>query len=714
MNKRIFRFSKDHCDWDVNSPKPMKMTLGGKGASLVEMSKLEMPVPPGFTITTEVCNAYRKLDDSDAAVVAFMDDLMSEVLEHMNWLRDQFGYLPLVSVRSGAPVSMPGMMDTILNVGLTKGRLVEWSERLNPKAAADSRRRLIQMMGSTAYGVDAGAFEFQLSGAKAKAGVKLDSELDAQQAADLCDVFEDVFHNKTTLDFPDTVALQLRAAIRAVFDSWMNPRAIEYRKINNLSEDMGTAVTVQAMVFGNMSDTSGSGVLFTRDPSTGLNMITGEFLSNAQGEDVVAGVRTPDDLAEYVGVAQPLKWAAELIQVCYTLENYYRDMADVEFTVQEGQLFILQSRVGKRAAAAAFKIAYDMVHEGLIDWPTALSRLTPDQFKKVRRPAIDPTFKAKPDLVGLPACPGVVSGVPVFSAEDAVNCTEPCILVRHETDPDDIAGMAKAVGILTATGGATSHAAVVARAMDKPAVVGATGLDQQVLKVLNFEDKKKRITIDGSTGRVWFNGDVPVVDSSKTPEVQGVMQACMDKFGGMPLFEVDPDVEPQGRYCISAANWWGEAEVLEAVLDGIEGLKHENIVLDLRTPAQYRVGSDALLEGVFGTDIALVHFQFEATDELIKRSKKLKGLVIVGTFGVNSDKLRQAGYVVPTSPTVVADLLQPLVGPPSDLFIQNIIGGKEAYDKLVAALKLAGHGLQLVPEAVPAEYAVFKVLSGAA
>ena len=378
--------------------------------------------------------------------------------------------------------------------------------------------------------------------------------------------------------FPQDREEQLRAAMKAVFDSWMNERAIEYRKLNKIDEKMGTAVNVQAMVFGNMGDDSGTGVLFTRDPSTGAKKVMGEFLQNAQGEDVVAGIRTPENLDKMPHLDGVWPEVHGLLMVLsHTLEQHYRDMVDIEFTVQKGVLYVLQSRSGKRAAQAAFKIAVDQVAEKLIDKKTAIGRLSVDQFKIVRRPSIDPSFKVKPDLTGLPACPGVVSGKPVFSSADAVNCNEPCILVTHETTPDDIAGMAKATGILTQTGGATSHAAVVARAMDKTCITGATALDMAEMK------KVKKVTIDGSTGNVWLDKEVPVIDGSDSAEIGTVMGWCMDVLGTSEVAPVDIGMDRPHR--VMAAYWWGNEDVLGAVLDGIAELpSRQHVTLDLRGP----------------------------------------------------------------------------------------------------------------------------------
>ncbi len=431
--KRIFRFSEEACDWTEKDQGKAKKILGGKGAGLVMMAQAGMPVPPGFTITTEVCNQFRQIAHADTeGAGGFLDSLMDEVTAHDKWLAEKFGYFPLVSVRSGAPVSMPGMMDTILNVGLTDAALPEWAERIGEKAALDSYRRLIQMLGATAYGIDHDVFEFQLAKAKKEAGIAHDHELSVEQLVKLVQIFKWAFKEVTGSAFPQHRSQQLRAAMRAVFDSWMNERAVFYRQQNKIDEKMGTAVNIQAMVFGNMGDDSGTGVLFTRDPSTGAKKVMGEFLQNAQGEDVVAGIRTPENLDKMPhldGVWAEVHGA--LMVLSHTLEQHYRDMVDIEFTVQKGVLYVLQSRAGKRAAQAAFKIAVDQVAEKLIDRKTAIGRLSVEQFKIVRRPSIDPSFKVKPDLTGLPACPGVVSGKPVFSSADAVNCNAPCILVTH-------------------------------------------------------------------------------------------------------------------------------------------------------------------------------------------------------------------------------------------------------------------------------------------
>lgn len=619
MSKLVYGFSKNYLDWTKTDGKVSKTILGGKGAALVKMIADGINVPPGFTITTDACHALA--DTSKEAETIF--GLKLALNAQMKRLAGNFGFEPLVSVRSGAPVSMPGMMDTILNVGLNDQNIDLWAARIGERAAWDSYRRLIQMLGSTALGVPMVLFDHEFEHIKEITGAKEDADLTASQLNDVVNAYKHVVSKYTKKDFPQSPREQLFAAMMAVFKSWHNPRAIEYRKINKIDPAMGTACTVQAMVFGNMGDDSGTGVLFTRDPSTGDNFVMGEFLQNAQGEDVVAGIRTP--LPINVMPTLGGKWGTIRHQIkllCAELEKSYHDMVDIEFTVQKGELFVLQSRVGKRSARAAVKIATDLVAEGVIGWDEAFKRITRDQYMVLRRPSIDPKFKTKPNLVGLPACPGVVSGKPVFSSVDAINCKEPCILIGHETTPDDIGGMNAAVGILTKTGGATSHAAVVARAMDKTCVVGCTEMDIDALK------KFKRITIDGATGKVWFDVEVPVVDASDDPALKALEAAAL---GNMPeAVTLDqPGERPQTIY---AAHWWGSKDVLETVVSGIAALPDKSkITLDLRPPRCFASG-DAVLEDAFGV-AAQALFEMDIVDMLISKKWDLQGLCIVAREG---------------------------------------------------------------------------------
>lgn len=641
-----YGFSKELCAWSGTDEAEAKKILGGKGAALVKMAKDGLNVPPGFTYTTEICNGLAKMDE--AAKDAVYEQLRIIAVDELTKLKAKFGFIPLVSVRSGAPVSMPGMMDTILNVGLTDLNIGDWEKRIGARSAWDSYRRLIQMLGATAFGIPATVFDNVLHDAKANKEVENDADLDVDDLKAVVDAYKQVFHKAIGHEFPKDPISQLMAAIKAVFNSWMNPRAIEYRKINKIDPSMGTACTVQTMVFGNMGYDSGTGVLFTRNPSTGAAEIMGEFLPNAQGEDVVAGIRTPYPLEMMQKGKRPKEiehvssWGSihhDLVVLCAILEKSYNDMVDIEFTVQKGELFVLQSRVGKRSARAAFKIAHDLVKGKAITWEQASKRLTRQQFKVVRRPSLDPSFKQKPDLTGLPACPGVVSGVPVFSSEDAVNSPYPCILISHETTPDDIAGMNAAVGILTQTGGATSHAAVVARAMDKTCVVGCTELNIQAVKKAQYQ----RITIDGATGNIWFEVQVPVVDGSESTEVK----AFMDWSAEGSFVSSTLDQDEAVKHTIYAAHWWDQPTVAEIVLDGLAKMKsRKNVELDLRGPWVFEAAQDALLQNSFGvySEDKKEEFGVWLRSQVLARKKELKGLRLVNGWESEFSQFDKAGF----------------------------------------------------------------------
>ncbi len=506
----------------------MKRILGGKGAGLVEMTRIGLPVPPGFTIPTEMCIKYFEKND-------LPEGLWDEVLEAMKILEGKTGKKfgsddnpLLVSVRSGAPVSMPGMMDTILNLGLTDKSVLGLAKQTsNSRFAWDAYRRLIQMFGNVVLGIKHEKFEEELEKVKRKYGAKLDVELSPEALKELVERFKNVYR-KEGYEFPQDPYKQLELAIRAVFESWNNERAIVYRKINKIPDDMGTAVNIVTMVFGNMGEDSGTGVAFTRDPRTGEKHLYGEFLPNAQGEDVVAGIRTPHAINEYskqdanrnlptMEEMMPEVYK-QLVEVAEILERHYRDMQDIEFTIERGKLYLLQTRTGKRTAMAAVRIAVEMVDEGLIDKREAIMRVTPKNVDTLLHPQVDPKAKKTVIAKGLAASPGAALGKVVFDPDKAVEWAqsgEKVILVRPETTPDDIHGMNAAQGILTARGGMTSHAAVVARAMGKPAVVGCEELMINMAEryFVAREHKIREgdvITIDGTTGEVYI-GEVPLI-----------------------------------------------------------------------------------------------------------------------------------------------------------------------------------------------------------
>ena len=528
MDKLVYLFGGEKTDGGAE----MKDLLGGKGANLAEMARLGIPVPPGFTITTEVCRYYV---EHEGGYPPGLKEQVEEGVKHLEKATGRkFGDPEnplLVSVRSGAPVSMPGMMDTILNLGLNDQSVKGLAERTTPRFAYDAYRRLLSMYGSVVLGVkdegEAGVdpFDAAMEALKREKGAASDLELSAEDLAELVQRYKDIIE-RAGKSFPQDPWQQLWGAIGAVFRSWNNERARVYRRLNRIPDTLGTAVNVQAMVFGNLGERSGTGVAFTRDPATGENRFYGEYLLNAQGEDVVAGIRTPQPIT----VAQksdPSQVALEeampevyrqLVEVRELLERHYRDMQDIEFTIEEGKLYLLQTRTGKRTGFAAVRIAVEMVEEGLITEKEAILRIDPaEQLSQLLQPIFDPKEKAKAKVLarGLPAGPGAATGRIALTAEAALRLaeTEPVILVRHETSPEDIQGMAVAKGILTSRGGMTSHAAVVARQIGKVAVVGCEGL------IVDYEKKTVSaggvtlkegdwLSIDGTTGEV-LAGQIP-------------------------------------------------------------------------------------------------------------------------------------------------------------------------------------------------------------
>ena len=502
----------------------MKELLGGKGANLAEMTNLGIPVPPGFTISTEVCAAFYENERNYPA------GLREEVAEHLERLETMMGKKLgdagdplLVSVRSGAAQSMPGMMDTVLNLGLNDAAVEGLAEQSgNPRFAKDAYRRFIQMYGDVVMGVEHEHFEHALAAAKNAKGVTEDTDLDADDLDGVIAAYKEIYASHTGGPFPQAPLDQLWGAIDAVFGSWNSTRAIRYRQIEGIKGLLGTAVNVQSMVFGNFGDDSGTGVCFTRDPSTGENVFYGEYLINAQGEDVVAGIRTPLPLSRLRDTAPEMM--TQLEEVRGRLETHYRDMQDMEFTIQQGRLFLLQTRNGKRTGPAAVKLAIDMVNEGLISQREAISRVTADLLDQCLHPMIRAEARPKAAVLatGLNASPGAATGQVVFTAEAAEEWVEQgkrVLLVRRETSPEDIGGMHAAEGILTATGGMTSHAAVVARGMGTPCVAGCKEvvISGGAASIDGFPVAEGQwLTIDGGTGEV-FDGELPLI----TPKVAG-------------------------------------------------------------------------------------------------------------------------------------------------------------------------------------------------
>ncbi len=524
-DKYVYFFSRDYTE----GKKELKELLGGKGANLAEMSELKLPIPPGFTVTTEVCDLYYKNDRKHA------EGLDAQVRENLEKLEDLMGKKLgdkddplLVSVRSGAAVSMPGMMDTVLNLGLNDESVEGLAKRSdNPRFAYDSYRRFIQMFGSVVLEIDHHKFEAILETQKKSKGITDDVGMDVEDLKAIVVTYKELVKKETGAEFPQDPIDQLWKSMNAVFGSWNNDRAIKYRELNKITGLQGTAVNIQAMVFGNLGETSGTGVSFSRNPSTGENKYYGEYLMNAQGEDVVAGIRTPKDVSELE--KQNAEIYRQLIDIKDRLEHHYSDMQDMEFTIQDGELYILQTRNGKRTGFAAVRIAAEMVHEGLIDKKEAIMRVKPEDLDQLLHPNIDPAESYTSIAKGLPASPGAAVGKIVFTAEKAEEWearSEKVILVRKETSPEDIGGMAVAQGILTATGGMTSHAAVVARGMGTCCVAGCGDLTITSENTCEISGKSFKegdiITLNGSTGEV-IDGGIKLI----TPEISGNFEEFM-------------------------------------------------------------------------------------------------------------------------------------------------------------------------------------------
>ncbi|OHV17520.1 pyruvate, phosphate dikinase [Methylorubrum extorquens] len=532
MTKWVYSFG----DGKAEGEAAMRNLLGGKGANLAEMSNLGLPVPPGFTITTEVCTYYYQHGETYPAELT---DAVKEALEKVGTLTGRrFGDAEkplLVSVRSGARASMPGMMDTVLNLGLNDATVEALAKDADDERFAyDSYRRFITMYSNVVLGVEHHAFEEALEHYKEQKGLTLDTDLKADDWKHLIGVYKKIVRDEHGSEFPQGAEDQLWGAIGAVFDSWMIPRAKKYRELNQIPESWGTAVNVQAMVFGNMGDTSATGVAFTRNPSTGESALYGEFLINAQGEDVVAGIRTPQDITEKARIeaksdkpsmekAMPDSFA-ELTRIYGILEKHYRDMQDMEFTIERGKLWMLQTRNGKRTAKAALRIAVELAGEGLISKEEAIKRIEPGALDQLLHPTIDPDAERTVIATGLPASPGAAVGEIVFNSEEAEaakKAERKCILVRIETSPEDIHGMHAAEGILTTRGGMTSHAAVVARGMGKPCVSGVGSI--------RIDYKAKTLTVGGVTLKA---GDVITVDGSTGQVIQGEVKMLQPELSG--------------------------------------------------------------------------------------------------------------------------------------------------------------------------------------
>ncbi|MEO0960779.1 MAG: pyruvate, phosphate dikinase [Pseudomonadota bacterium] len=668
MTKWVYSFGDGKAEGSASD----RNLLGGKGANLAEMSNLGLPVPPGFTITTELCTAYY---DNDRQYPSELSGEVDAALEHVGSLVGaKFGDTTnplLVSVRSGARASMPGMMDTVLNLGLndeTIGALAKLSG--DERFALDSYRRFIQMYSDVVLGVDHYHFEEILETFKEDNELTLDTELTAENWKEIISHYKAAVERELGQPFPQDVRDQLWGAISAVFGSWRNDRADTYRKLHNIPESWGTAVNVQAMVFGNMGDTSATGVAFTRDPSTGAKQFYGEFLINAQGEDVVAGIRTPQNLTKQsrveAGSSDPSMEEAmpevfgQLVDIYKKLEGHYRDMQDIEFTVQQGKLWMLQTRNGKRTAKAALKIACDMVDEGLITSNEAVLRVEPGSLDQLLHPTLDPDAPRNVIATGLPASPGAASGAVVFTAEHAVECMQEgkrVILVRIETSPEDIHGMHAAEGILTTRGGMTSHAAVVARGMGRPCVSGAGSVrvdyDGKTFTVGGETVKEGDvITIDGSKGQVIL-GEVPTLQ----PELSGDFAKLMvwaDEARRMKVrtnAETPADAETARKFgaegigLCRTEHMFFEAERIVAVREMILADEHDKasrkVALDKILPMQRKDFAD-LFEIMSGLPVTIRLLDPPLHEFLPQTDAEMDE--VAAASGIDAAKLKQRAH----------------------------------------------------------------------
>ena len=690
-NKRAIALSHDE----------LTALAGGKGAGLMRMARARVRVPPAVILPVTWCRDFRAASptEQDTLVERMTTIVMDIYSAHFEWQAARGR--ALMSVRSGAPVSMPGMMDTILNVGLTTSMYASGREYegKDDRRLPDCRRRLIQMLGTTAYGIPSTVFTAMLDEAKASAGVKHDAELNADQLDALGTRYLAAFEAATGKPFPDTVREQVSVAIRAVLVSWDNERARAYRDVNGISHDMGTAVIVQKMIFGNTGPSSGTGVLFTRDPNTGENKWFGEFLTNAQGEDVVAGIRTPVSIDVFAKNPKFSAARSRLSDYVDTLHREYRDMLDIEFTIEAGSLYVLQVRPGKRTATAALKIAADLHRQQVITTPELFARITRDQWRMAGKPVVAPDFATPPTCVGIPAVPGVVTGIARLAADAAASAAkgEPVILVGHETTPDDYSAMVASAGILTKVGGATSHAAVVARDMNRPCVVGALDIDPDTLV-------GKTVTIDGTTGRVWVGVTVPVTNPAANPALQHIYKAVRD---------IEPYVvstEVGDKHVIPLVDMLDEAALSAFVKAWAKRASgSQRLVLDARQPRSLRAAEDAAVWEFLSSGLPSVAPLAGVLAALASKCEGLtrKSVVLTDCPTVRDMALSRGFQLVQTADTL-AGLLEPgEVRRPVPALVDKL--GVDGMRRLYQIAFRAG--LDLLPgSAVPLEYAVHRAL----
>jgi pyruvate,orthophosphate dikinase len=667
------------------------VVLGGKGAGLNAMVCLGLPVPDGFTIHTEACVAYQLKPKGTYCRISGLAKKAYKALKTRNG-----GIAPIVSVRSGAEKPMPGMLSTVLNVGLTTKTFPKLAKRFGDKVAFDCKRRLIQSYGTVVLGIPSKEFEDELLIGRQAEEVETDGELSAKMLEHLTIKF-----TKTLAlygqELPDTIGEQLTTSIRAVFESWNNPEAIHWRSMHGVPEDGGTAVNVQTMVFGNVNENSGTGVLFTRDPSTGKNAIFGEWMPNAQGEDLVAGVRTPQPISDMMESFK--EQFSELLHRADLLEKTYRDMRDIEFTVEDGKLWMLQDRAGERSDEATARIAVELVEEETLTKAEAIGRVSASTVTELRgssKEIVSPDWTHPHAALGLPASPGIVTGRIAYSAEAAIEMAKigPVILVRDDTKTSDIAGMDAAVGVLTETGGVTSHAAVCSRALNTACIVGCKDVSAAIALA-----NAKLITLDGSTGKIWFDAQVPVESKGANPSVEKLLQWAFEEAGVQRQTSVLSGHD-QRVMCIA---WVGDKGGRDKSFETLSELSHPStVVFDLSGPGQFNREEDAGLTTMFGedsmeSDDSSMHLEIDALADHHGRGAMV---YLPGLLRARSPELRKAGYKVALDVTTMADVFESdgLITV-EDEMIEKLFGHYSALEKTMSLLKNAGTPVEILQPA---------------
>lgn len=667
------------------------VVLGSKGAGLNEMVKMGLPVPDGFTLHTEACVAYQLKPKGAYWTISCTAKKAYKALKTRNG-----GIAPIVSVRSGAEKSMPGMLSTVLNVGLTSKTFPKLAKRFGDKVAFDCKRRLLQSYATVVLGIPSAGFELELQSAREHEEVETDGELSAQMLEHLSIKFAKIITHHGQ-ELPDTIEEQLITSIRAVFESWNNPEAIHWRKLHGIPEDGGTAVNIQTMVFGNVNENSGTGVLFTRDPATGNNVVIGEWLPNAQGEDLVAGVRTPEPIANML---ESFKHQfSELLNRSDALEKHYRDMRDIEFTVEDGTLWMLQDRAGKRSDEAAARIAVDLVDDGILTRAEAMGRITVKTYATLRgnaKPEVAPTYDVPPNAEGMPASPGIVRGRLAFNSADAIEFAknDPVILVREFTETSDLPGMDAATGVITATGGVTSHAAVCSRALNTPCIVGCA----DILMSLSMTPPDW-VTMDGSTGKIWFDADVLVKNAEPNPYIEKLVQWAFAETG---VTRQTSELTGADQRVMCAA-WLTDSTGRDKSIEALGELAQpETVVFDLSGPGRFGRKEDEGLTTMFGEndtaiDDSAMHSEISALAAVPGRGAMV---YLPGMLTIRAQELQEAGYKVALEIHTLADLYEAdgVITVEKET-IESVFGDQHALHRTMTMMQVTGSPVELLEPA---------------